>query len=1061
MKTNSILVRALSFLLAVLAIAACNTAFVSATTEPTDESYEMKLYAGDLPGNIPFDFSWNANDFAQKFTIPEGHSILSFSQKLGAQGDGAGTLAFYKWDTDYLPTIAATPLYSVDFTCANNETLKIDIPEDVDLSGELLWKITNKDGSKLVPYGGTQLASGCIDWIHGNRTNQCGGSYGVSGWNGVVTFGVTLEVKGDSSEIAQPTVTYDVLAYTPPAQATMANIIDMQSDIDVAQRMYVNGPFCGIGINLATHGTTDSDITLSVFNWTGDYEATVGSTPVLSKRFENCTDNVVHWFDFGKTLEAGHYLFLLHDMEGKFAVYASQDNTGSLGSAYVDGSETIRDLWITVRFTEDPETPFIAKGVKVSAYGDGYSDYHRVVAGTGTLGQRVKVTVPVTGFALSLPTWSTTESEATLSAYAWKGSYDTTVASEPVGTKRFIGCKDNAQHWVYFDEPIPAGEYLFLIHDVKGTVGCYYYSANTVSLGYTYLNGTEQIADLCLTLAIDLMPAVLFERCIGDVDSIDGTQLPPEESELPADSLINTHPVMPDTWVFTDGLGRVSLTNAEVGDVKDDKLLTMFYWNWHISYDDNSNAFNLQEFIEKYPEAQNDMNHSGWNDECIYYWNEPIYGYYQTGDDWVLRRHAELLANAGVDAVFFDNSNNVYCHKIGYDYVYSAWSEATKSGVRAPKISYCLPFWEEGDAAGKTADQLEFLYLDVFRQEKYQDMWFYYEGKPMVMANRSYLDSNIAIQSEIKNFFTFRRSYPWYTDDRNDGNRLGTWAWSAASPQPYYYATQKELRRGEVEQVSVSVAVNYDYVKKDLAPMNGVNIVGRSYTTDNENRFLDSIKDKNTTMSDTSLYGYHFAEQFEYAIELDPKVIFITGWNEWTVSRHSEIWKDIENSFADQFNDEFSRDIEPTKGALKDHYYYQLVNFSRQFQGATAIPTPSHKTTIDLGAGQSQWEAVEPYYAAYIGNTDDRNSTGRADVNKYEDYSGRNDIIGAQIARDDEYVYFNVECAEDITSYKDNLWMNLYIDTDQKNQGWETFEYVVNKTAASAKTSVLEKFTDG
>ena len=39
--------------------------------------------------------------------------------------------------------------------------------------------------------------------------------------------------------------------------------------------------------------------------------------------------------------------------------------------------------------------------------------------------------------------------------------------------------------------------------------------------------------------------------------------------------------------------------------------------------------------------------------------------------------------------------------------------------------------------------------------------------------------------------------------------------------------------------------------------------------------------------------------------------------------------------------------------------------------------------------------------------------------------------------------------------------MNLYIDTDQENQGWETFEYVVNKTAASAKTSVLEKFTDG
>jgi hypothetical protein len=43
-----------------------------------------------------------------------------------------------------------------------------------------MWKITNKKGSKLVPYGGTQLGDGCIDWIHGNRTNQCGGSYGVA-----------------------------------------------------------------------------------------------------------------------------------------------------------------------------------------------------------------------------------------------------------------------------------------------------------------------------------------------------------------------------------------------------------------------------------------------------------------------------------------------------------------------------------------------------------------------------------------------------------------------------------------------------------------------------------------------------------------------------------------------------------------------------------------------------------------------------------------------------------------------------------------------------------------
>jgi hypothetical protein len=39
--------------------------------------------------------------------------------------------------------------------------------------------------------------------------------------------------------------------------------------------------------------------------------------------------------------------------------------------------------------------------------------------------------------------------------------------------------------------------------------------------------------------------------------------------------------------------------------------------------------------------------------------------------------------------------------------------------------------------------------------------------------------------------------------------------------------------------------------------------------------------------------------------------------------------------------------------------------------------------------------------------------------------------------------------------------MNLYIDCDQSNAGWNTFDFVVNKTAPTETTAVLEKFTDG
>lgn len=95
-------------------------------------------------------------------------------------------------------------------------------------------------------------------------------------------------------------------------------------------------------------------------------------------------------------------------------------------------------------------------------------------------------------------------------------------------------------------------------------------------------------------------------------------------------------------------------------------------------------------------------------------------------------------------------------------------------------------------------------------------------------------------------------------------------------------------------------------------------VMGRSYTKDRSH-----LGEENS-----SLWGYNFAEQFEYAPEKDPKVIFVTGWNEWCADRY-EPWPEgyssaVTNAFPDQFNDEYSRDLEPSRGALGDNYYYQL-----------------------------------------------------------------------------------------------------------------------------------------
>ena len=94
------------------------------------------------------------------------------------------------------------------------------------------------------------------------------------------------------------------------------------------------------------------------------------------------------------------------------------------------------------------------------------------------------------------------------------------------------------------------------------------------------------------------------------------------------------------------------------------RFVGMFYWTWHQGDDENGGrdntsieVKNITEVLREHPEAINDYNHPAWGEPGkrpgVFYWDEPIFGYYHTTDPWVLRKHAEMLADAGIDAVFF------------------------------------------------------------------------------------------------------------------------------------------------------------------------------------------------------------------------------------------------------------------------------------------------------------------------------------------------------------------------------------------------------------------------
>lgn len=496
-----------------------------------------------------------------------------------------------------------------------------------------------------------------------------------------------------------------------------------------------------------------------------------------------------------------------------------------------------------------------------------------------------------------------------------------------------------------------------------------------------------------------------------------------------------------DQWAATDALGRKVREFKDAGNRKE-KFVVMFYWTWHQGNDDTTyQVKNITEIVRKYPEAMKDYHHPAWGDKQpgFFFWEQPLLGYYKTTDTWVLRKHAEMLADAGVDAVFFDCTNGDITWKDSYEALLKTWDQAQKDGVNVPRIAYMLPF---GPAPHSLAS-LRQLYRDVYKPGRYKNLWFVWKGKPCIMGYPDNLTDS-AEDREIAAFFTFRPGQPDYVDGptRND-----QWGWLENYPQHGYVKGAD----GRFEQVTVGIAQNASPATKGhCSAFNLPGSQGRSYTV--RNGFDPRV--------DGYLYGWNFAEQWERAFELDPELVFVTGWNEYIAGQWlpRDGWTGDPFSFVDQFDWEHSRDIEPNKGwgDRGDVYYLQLIDQVRKFKGMTPPESPSEPRTIQIGRF-SGWADVKPHYLHYKGNTMHRDHRGRYDQ-YYRNTTGRNDITGAKVARDGQKLYFCVETAGKLSPQTDRNWMMLFIDTDRdKSTGWNGYDFIVNRVSPAKGKAVVEK----
>ncbi len=502
-----------------------------------------------------------------------------------------------------------------------------------------------------------------------------------------------------------------------------------------------------------------------------------------------------------------------------------------------------------------------------------------------------------------------------------------------------------------------------------------------------------------------------------------------------------------DTWEATDMLGRKVASVEDVKGRTKERRVGIFYWTWLESHA-GLRPVDVTDVLDKYPSAEYSYDHPAWGERPIQcFWHEPFYGFYRNSDPYIIRHHAALLAAAGVDMIAFDCTNGALLWRDAYEPLLRGLHEARRDGIRTPQVVFMMNF----NPFPSTTAMLYALYQNLYKPGLYSDLWYRIDGKPVVMAYPEALagegicETDDRIRKEMLAFFTFRPGQPGYGCGPK---RPDHWGWLEIYPQHKY----GERADGTCEMVTVGVGQNAN-ADRICTHFNDVATFGRSYTGKQGHALLTEESYK---------YGYNVQEQWDRAIDLDPDMVFVTGWNEWIMGQWKEPWLSDPDSpqlaMVDQYNREHSRDIEMDRDGYLDTYYLQLAHNIRRYKGASPRGAVSPPQTIQVGGGEKQWRGVTPVYRNPKGTTIHRDWDGFAGCH-YTNHSGRNDIVEAKVTRDAENIYFYVKCSQPITPREGEGWMTLFIDADRsKSTGWEGYDFVINRLPCAKGKCSIERY---
>ena len=210
-----------------------------------------------------------------------------------------------------------------------------------------------------------------------------------------------------------------------------------------------------------------------------------------------------------------------------------------------------------------------------------------------------------------------------------------------------------------------------------------------------------------------IFSSVLFMALTTAACASSKTTTSSDNDELP----IDTRDLDAKDYAFAnlcgeDALGRTIERIDREKSVK--KYVGVFYSLWlgqHMSA--QTDAYNITT-LEMTEEGRAAL-YSTTNSELsrmneFHFWGEPLYGYYNMRDPWVLTRHMELFLNAGVDYVCIDATNSVL-YVDATNTLLNLLLKWTEEGYKVPKVMFYTNSY-----SGTTVQKI---YNEWYQTEKY------------------------------------------------------------------------------------------------------------------------------------------------------------------------------------------------------------------------------------------------------------------------------------------------------------------------------------------------------